>query len=205
MSLTLTPTPKLVLKDGSVLLGINIIEHLYAIKDSDANSNAMFLRAIGNYRQVALPRLGFKLLAADAVMPTKRIIDVGFDLTIISVDKALTRITTLYDTSVAVEPPLGFYAEIVPRSSISKLGYMLANNVGVIDPSYTGSLKIALIKVDESMPDLELPCKVAQLILKPYVVSEVYKIADEMNETQRGDGGFGSTGPTSDTSQAIDL
>ena len=52
---------------------------------------------------------------------------------------------------------------LVPRSSISKTGYMLANSVGVIDRTYTGNVLVPLIKVDKSMPDLILPARVVQL------------------------------------------
>ena len=70
---------------------------------------------------------------------------------------------------------------------------MLANNVGVIDRGYTGEIMIALIKVDDSAPDLELPCRIAQMI--PRRIAHVNFVeVNDIEQTTRNDGGFGSTG-----------
>ena len=118
--------------------------------------------------------------------------DVGYDLMAIDVFKKISAKTTLYETGIAISPPPGYYIEIVPRSSISKCGYMLSNSVGTIDPSYRGSLKIALTKVDDSLPDLVPPFTKCQIILKKAEYT-VFKEVETLEETQRGDGGFGST------------
>ena len=118
---------------------------------------------------------------------------VGMDLTVISLEKKLGENTSLFDTGLVVYPPEGYYTEIVPRSSISKSGYVLANSVGIIDPDYTGSLKIALTKVDPSKPDLVLPCKICQIILRKIEKFHVQELAFPPPETKRGSGGFGST------------
>lgn len=193
MQLIFGPVPKLVIGDDTYY-GINIIEKLYEITKNDPDDNALFMQAINAHQRTHLPRLGFYLEASSAVLPTKRISDVGYDLTAVDIYKQVSHMTNLYETYVSLQIPLGYYVELVPRSSLSKTGYMLANSVGIIDPSFTGTLKICLVKIDQSMPDLELPARVAQLILKPYVVSEGY-IADHSKiETERGSGGFGSTG-----------
>mgnify|MGYP001566265644 CR=1 FL=1 len=67
-----------------------------------------------------------------------------------------------------------------------------SNSVGIIDPGYTGTIKVPLIKIDASMPDIELPLRIAQLILKPYIVSYDTQV-HTIDPTSRGDGGFGST------------
>jgi dUTP pyrophosphatase len=70
---------------------------------------------------------------------------------------------------------------------------MLANNVGVIDRGYTGEIMIALIKVDDSAPDLEPPCRIAQMI--PRRIAHVNLVQyDDIEKTTRNEGGFGSTG-----------
>ena len=95
-----------------------------------------------------------------SVIPTKAYSnDIGFDITIIDIFKVISESITIFETGIAISPPEGYYVEIVPRSSLSKSGYMLANSIGVIDPSYTGTLKIALIKIDNSLPNIELPFK----------------------------------------------
>jgi len=130
----------------------------------------------------------------DAVAPSKeRVSDSGYDLTIISEVKKFNAKTTLYTTGIKVKPAFGWYLDVVPRSSIIKTGYMLANNVGIIDRAYTGEIMIALIKVDESAPDLELPLRIAQMI--PRRIAHVnFNQVDDIEKTTRNDGGFGSTG-----------
>lgn len=137
---------------------------------------------------------GFSLSLPGAVAPSKgRYSDVGFDLTIIKEASRISEKTRLYDTGVKVNPPLGYYTEIVPRSSLSKTGYILSNSVGVIDPSYRGTLKIALTRIDDSLPEITLPLKVAQLIFKRYEGNITMKETDFIASTSRGEGGFGST------------
>lgn len=129
----------------------------------------------------------------DAVFPSKtRASDSGYDLTLISVWKKYGDVV-LYDTGIRVTPPFGYYFDLVPRSSISKTGYMLANGIGVIDRTYTGSIKVPLIKVDKSQPDIELPSKLVQIIPRPIIHCQAV-LVDELEETERGEGGFGSTG-----------
>ncbi len=193
ISLTFDPVPLLTLENGESVEGINIVDELNKLRNDNSEMNVLFLQAISRFLHTPLPSIGFRLEREDAVAPSKRIIDVGYDLTIVDVFKRPTKLTTLYETGVSINTPLGYYAEVVPRSSISKTGYMLANNTGIIDPSYTGTIKVALIKVDQSMPDLTLPVCVAQLIIKPYVVTESYVMNTEHIKTARGSGGFGST------------
>lgn len=131
-----------------------------------------------------------------AVLPTKGThLSIGYDLTCISVVKKLGQKTTLYDTGLKILPPCGYYTEILPRSSLSKTGYMLTNSVGIIDPDYTGTLLISLTKIDDSLPDLEVPFVKCQLVLRK---AEFYKLEEktEIPETHRGNGSFGSTDKT---------
>src|SRR5690606_29904543 len=118
--------------------------------------------------------------------------DSGYDLTLIAERKRLSRVV-LFGTGLVAEPPQGFYLDVVARSSIIKTGYMLANNVGVIDRAYRGEIMVPLIKLDDSAPELELPARVAQLIPRPIVHFPGHE-ARELSATERGSGGFGSTG-----------
>ena len=131
----------------------------------------------------------------NAILPTKaNISDVGYDLTIIKKVKNLTSNTILYDTGIKIELDFGYYAEIAPRSSLSKSGYMLANSIGIIENSYTGNLFIALTKTDITMPDLVLPFKCCQLIFKPQIFINLVESKIPLDSmTIRGSGGFGST------------
>lgn len=128
----------------------------------------------------------------DAIKPSKeRASDSGYDLTILEPVKSFGK-TTLYSTGIKVVPEFGWYLDVVPRSSISKTGYMLANNVGIIDRTYTGEILVALIKVDDDAKDLELPCRIAQMIPRQIVNVDLVEV-DSFEETSRNDGGFGSS------------
>jgi dUTP pyrophosphatase len=128
----------------------------------------------------------------DAVIPTRGTeLSVGYDLTCIKVHKNLG-MTTLYDTGISVKPPPGYYTEIVPRSSISKTGYILANGVGIIDEDYRGNLLVALTKIDDKKEDLKLPFVACQLLLKKAEYCNLEEVQN-LDETERGAGGFGST------------
>lgn len=130
-----------------------------------------------------------------AVFPSKaHPSDIGFDLTLVDIWKTDGDVT-FYETGVAVEPSLGHYFEVVPRSSLSKSGYMIANSIGVIDPEYRGTIKVALIKVQKDKPDLELPIKACQLVTR-YVINTYLKQVESLDSTVRGAGGFGSTDQT---------
>ncbi len=134
-----------------------------------------------------------QLARPDAVVPRKEhVSDSGYDLTLLYEAKRHGR-TVLYGTGVIVEPPYGWYFDVVPRSSIIKRGYILANSVGVIDRSYRGEIFVPLIKIDPEAPELEMPARVAQLIPRPIAHFPVVHV-QTLSATQRGAGGFGSTG-----------
>ena len=140
----------------------------------------------------------FKKTEHNAVIPTKaHPSDTGYDVTLIRVSKDMSipgseQKIIMYDTGIAVCPPDGYYTEVVPRSSLSKTGYMLANSVGIIDASYRGSIKV-VVSGDNSLDDLTLPFKGFQLILRKLEEADVVEV-DDLDATVRGDGGFGSSG-----------
>lgn len=192
LTLTFNPAPLLTI-DNEQFFGINIIEKLYELAKESTEARELFEQAASVFQRTRIPKIGFCVQDSRAVVPTKHIADVGYDITVISIFKQATELTTMYETYVSINIPLGYYVELVPRSSLSKSGYMLANSIGIIDPGYTGTIKVPLVKVDPSTPDLVLPARVAQLILKQYVISDSYT-TNELVETSRGNGGFGSTG-----------
>lgn len=129
----------------------------------------------------------------DAIPPTKkRITDSGYDLVILEKVQTIGDVE-FYDTGIKIQPDYGWYFDVVPRSSISKTGYMMANSIGVIDRTYIGNILIPLRKIDKNMPDLELPMRIAQLIPRPIIHFEILEV-ENLQETDRGEGGFGSTG-----------
>jgi len=115
-------------------------------------------------------------------------------LTIIKKIKDFNSKTALYDTGIKIEIDEGYYTEIVPRSSISKFGYILANSIGIIDNNYRGNLMIALTKICDDAPDIQLPFKCCQLLIRKQISADLFEVrSDDLTETERNEGGFGST------------
>lgn len=152
-----------------------------------------FIRAPG--MSTRLPHCYVFKTDKNAIIPSRaKMSDVGYDLTIIKKEKEWYNNITLYDTGIKISMAHGYYAEVVPRSSLSKSGYILANSVGIIDPNYKGNIFIALVKIDPTAPDIQLPFRCCQLIFKAVINVDMIEVVDDFNETTRGDGGFGSTG-----------
>jgi deoxyuridine 5'-triphosphate nucleotidohydrolase len=172
-------------EDYIILTGVNIIDfvgEIYPIK----------------HLTELFPVVHCRFVKANpaAVTPSKtRLSDAGYDLTVISKYKKLNSVTTLYDTGIRVSIEPCFYVEVVPRSSLSKSGYMLANSMGIIDQSYRGNIYIALIKVDPEAAPIELPFKCCQMIIRPQYQT-IFEECTDLLDTHRGDGGFGSTDDT---------
>ena len=137
--------------------------------------------------------ISFKKTRIDAVPPFKKInSDSGYDLTLLQRIKTIGNVE-LYETGIAVKPPSGYYFDMVPRSSIIKSGYILANSIGIIDADYTGSIKVPLIKIDDKKPNLELPIRLVQIIPRKIEHFELKEVK-ELDDTERGNNGFGSSG-----------
>ena len=102
--------------------------------------------------------------------------------------------TAVVHTGLAAEIPAGFVGLIYARSGLAtKKGLAPANKVGVIDADYRGEIRVALhnhSKYEQSVEPFE---RIAQLVIAPYVAA-AYEEAEELSETVRGEGGFGSTG-----------
>jgi dUTP pyrophosphatase len=102
----------------------------------------------------------------------------------------------VYKTGLALEIPKGFVGLLFPRSSVSKTSMSLANSVGVIDSGYRGEIMLKYKDVGKSSSIQVLykaGDRVGQLMVIPYPEVEFIE-ADELSITDRGSGGFGSTG-----------
>jgi len=121
--------------------------------------------------------------------------DAGMDLIATSViSETDTQIT--YGLGVALEIPKGFVGLVFPRSSIRKTRLQLSNSVGVIDSGYRGELQATFNKINNnsvSENDYKVGDRVAQIMIIPHPPIE-FEEADELSDTERGEGGFGSTG-----------
>ena len=94
---------------------------------------------------------------------------------------------------VAVEIPKGHMGLLVPRSSMSKTPLRCANSVGIIDEDHRGELSIVYENVSCKDYEIARGDRIAQLIIVPIAVVDVEE-AQTLSETERGDGGYGSTG-----------
>lgn len=95
---------------------------------------------------------------------------------------------------IAVEIPLGYGGFVFPRSSVAcKFGVSLPNCVGVIDSDYRGELCVPVINHSSEPYVINSGDRIAQLVILP-VENAVYEYTDELSDTERGEGGFGSTG-----------
>ena len=102
--------------------------------------------------------------------------------------------TKLVPTGISIETPVGLGAFIFARSGLAtKQGLAPANKVGVVDPDYRGEIMVALHNHSNDVRVVNNGDRVAQLGFIPYVIGKFMEV-DELNDTNRGAGGFGSTG-----------
>lgn len=97
----------------------------------------------------------------------------------------------LVDTGVAVKIPEGYAGFVFNRSSQGKKGITIPHSVGVIDSDYRGNIKVILKNLGEDPYKIERGDRIAQLVIIPVLLTN---FVDIWNDTQRGTGGFGSTG-----------
>ena len=102
--------------------------------------------------------------------------------------------TYMVPTGLAMELPEGYAGLIYARSGLaSKKGLAPANKVGVIDSDYRGEVMVALHNHSEVAATVSPGERIAQLVITPYIMG-VFNETEELNSTERGEGGFGSTG-----------
>lgn len=102
--------------------------------------------------------------------------------------------TYLVPTGLAMELPCGYAGLIYARSGLaSKKGLAPANKVGVIDSDYRGEVMVALHNHSKVAATIEPNERIAQLVITPYIAAS-FAVVDELDSTERGEGGFGSTG-----------
>lgn len=101
---------------------------------------------------------------------------------------------TLIPTGLAVAIPAGFEGQVRPRSGLAtRHGVTVANAPGTIDADYRGQVMVALINLGRVPYTVEHGSRIAQLVIAPVAHARIV-VADELDATARGEGGFGSTG-----------
>ncbi len=148
-----------------------------------------------------------KKLKPNAIIPTyAKEGDAGMDLVATEILKDTPEQIT-YGMGIALEIPEGFVGLIFPRSSIRKTGLQLSNSVGVVDSGYRGELQATFnkifggermydeMKVKEIQPNdfYKVGDRIAQIMIIPYPPINFVEV-EELSDSERGEGGFGSTG-----------
>ena len=102
--------------------------------------------------------------------------------------------TAIIPTGLALSIPKGFEVQIRPRSGLAaKQKISVLNTPGTIDADYRGEIKIILINLGQETFKVEKGLRIAQMVVCPVVQAQLKEV-DDLNETERGKGGFGSTG-----------
>lgn len=145
----------------------------------------------------------FKKLSSEAVTPFKKYdVDAGFDMTAIWIKE--TDNYTEYGTGIVLEIPDGYVGLMFPRSSIRDQNLMLKNSVGVIDASYRGEIKFSFLSTYHNVMDkpftemtkenqYEVGDRIGQIVFVK-IPDVVMVESTELNETNRGIAGYGSSG-----------
>ena len=141
-------------------------------------------------------KLDFKILSERATLPTRAHRgDAGLDLYASESARIGPGERWQVATGVAVEVPEGHAGLVVPRSGLARRhGISVVNAPGLIDAGYRGEVKVLLLNNDPAEAFQVAPGdRIAQLVITPVVVADPAE-AEELSATERGEGGFGSTG-----------
>lgn len=146
-------------------------------------------------------KVKIKRLDKKAVIPQRqRVGDAGLDITAISKHYEKredgTKVIT-YGTGIAIQLPENHVGLIFPRSSVSKTALDLCNSVGILDENYTGEIMFKFRLDANARPfqgnTYDIGDRIGQIIIMPYPKVELEEVK-ELNETERGAEGFGSSG-----------
>lgn len=147
--------------------------------------------------------INIKKLKDDYIIPTKGSkYSAGIDLYANHISEQDTRTkiaikpgeTLKIGTGIAIEIPNGYFGAVFARSGLAtKYGVRPSNCVGVIDSDYRGEIVVALHNDSNQSVTISKGDRIAQMVLIPYLDCEFIQV-NELSDTERGDGGFGSTG-----------
>ncbi|MBX2863697.1 MAG: dUTP diphosphatase [Leptolyngbyaceae cyanobacterium MAG.088] len=139
----------------------------------------------------------FQKLSPDAVIPAyAHPGDAGADLVAIDHHKLEPMQHLAIPTGLAVEIPQGYEMQVRPKSSLAlKHGVTVLNTPGTIDAGYRGEIKVLLINLGQTTFKISPGQRIAQIVIAP-VIQARFGETTELSESQRGSGGFGSTGKT---------
>tara|TARA_B100000287_G_scaffold123443_1_gene115393 strand:- start:742 stop:1191 length:450 start_codon:yes stop_codon:yes gene_type:complete len=142
-------------------------------------------------------RVLFSKLHPDAKAPTQgSSLAAGWDLRTVETCVINKGISTKVPTGLAVAIPAGYEGQIRARSSLGARGIILPNGIGTIDADYRGQIHVLMTWIGEGESTIiEAGERIAQMVISPIPKVKFEEVTEEqLGETERGDGGFGSTG-----------
>lgn len=143
-----------------------------------------------------VPPLAVRRLRPDAVLPVRQhAADAGLDLCAVEPVRLGPGERAMVPTGLAVAIPVGFAGVVAPRSGLAaRHGLTLVNTPGIVDAGYRGELRVLLLNTDrEATFTAAAGERIAQLLVVPVALPAVVEVQD-LDATDRGAGGFGSTG-----------
>jgi len=187
------------LKDFEKKLNSDNVEDLSVFSDIDKllgllSTDIMSTPEFNTQVKVPAVTVKIKKLHEKAVIPSySKVGDAGMDLTITSIISETTTDVT-YGFGIALEIPRGYVGLVFPRSSVRKYDLSLTNSVGVIDSGYRGEIQ-ATFKKTNGLDSFKYNTgeRGAQIVILPYPQIKMVE-STELSDTERGEGGFGSTG-----------
>lgn len=133
-------------------------------------------------------------LDTNAIKPTKaHENDAGYDLYSRTQAEVLPRTNHSFDTGVHVEIPHGYVGLVCGRSGLNFNKHLVLGGIGIIDENYRGTIGVKLYNEGEWTQCVNPGDRIAQLVIVP-CYSEGIDVVDELSDTDRGSGGFGSSG-----------
>lgn len=137
-----------------------------------------------------------KKLHPNAIVPKQQIEgDVGLDLSTIDEGILQPNERKLFRTGIAVQPERGYELQIRPRSGLAfKKGITVLNSPATIEPTYRGDVGIILYNAGDEPFEVKAGDRIAQAVFKRYEEVIETEVVDELDDTERGTKGFGSTG-----------
>lgn len=146
-------------------------------------------------QKMSEPTLKIFKRSENATTPTRgSVLSAGYDL-YSSEDSAVpARGQNMVSTDISVIVPVGTYGRVAPRSGLA-VKHGISTGAGVVDADYRGEVKVVLFNHGEKDFEIKKGDRIAQLVLEKIVMAEIEEITEkQLEQTTRGEGGFGSTG-----------
>lgn len=139
-------------------------------------------------------RIGFKKLSQDAKVPAKAHAgDAGMDVCALDDTTLETLVPAVVRTGIAADIPEGYEIQVRPRSGLATKGVTVVNAPGTIDSGYKGEIGVILVKLSAGSFSVRKGDRIAQLVVARVCECETAEVYD-VGTSERGEGGFGSTG-----------